>query len=248
MPWNFAGKRALLIAHRGASKDAPENTAAAIRLAFRQGAELVELDVQLTRDRRLVIFHDDGLERTSTGRGRLGRWRYRDLRRLDVGAWFAPRFAGERLLLVSQALALCPSFGGANLELKATRQPDVLISRLIRCLRWTRGQRRVLLSSFDLGLLARLRTSAPHVARALLCARRPWQALRQAVTLGCAALHPHHAVTTPTLIREAHRCGLRIHVWTVDTSEEAKRLLRLGVDGLVTNVPRRLRNVCGAAS
>lgn len=243
MPWSFAGNRALLIAHRGAAMDAPENTAAAIRLAFRQGAHLVELDVQLTRDKRLVIFHDDRLERTSTGRGRLASWLYRDLRRLDTGVWFASRFAGERPLLVSQALTMCPPACGVNLELKATSHAADLIARLIRCLRWTRMRRRVLVSSFDGDLLARLKAAAPSVPRALLCARRPWQALRRAIALECVAFHPHHTVTTPALIQQAHGHGLRVHLWTVDAPGEAKRILRMGADGLVTNVPRRLRGI-----
>lgn len=241
MPWNFGGDRLLVIAHRGASAEAPESTAAAIRLAFRQQADMVELDVQLTRDGRVVIFHDDRLERTSTGHGRLGRFRYRDLRRLDVGSWWAPRFAGERILLASEALTMCLPSCGVNLELKRTSQARALIQRVVRCLRRSGTQRRVLLSSFDHSLLTRLKTAAPGVARALLCARGPRHALRRAVALGCAALHPHHSITTSALIRDAHRHGLRVHVWTVDRLDVARRLIRMGVDGIVTNVPGKMR-------
>jgi glycerophosphoryl diester phosphodiesterase len=152
---------------------------------------MIELDVQMTNDHRLVIFHDERLDRTTNGRGPLTHRRYRDLAGLDAGAWFAPRFAGERILLVSQALRLIRPPCRVNLELKRTRRPAALIHALVRGLRWTRAGRRVLVSSFEASLVARVRTCAPRLPIALLCRRRPWAALQQAVRLGCVAFHPH---------------------------------------------------------
>ncbi len=104
-PWQVR-RRVVTIAHRGASRVAPEGTAVAIRQALALRAEMIELDVQLTRDRRLVIFHDERLERTTDGRGRVAAWSFRELGRLDHGSWFGPEFSGERILLVSQALRM----------------------------------------------------------------------------------------------------------------------------------------------
>ena len=236
-----------IIAHRGASAEAPESTAAAIRRAVALRAEMIELDVQLTKDHRLVIFHDERLERTTNGHGNVARWHYRALARLDAGSWFAPRFAGEHILLVSHALRLIPPPCRVNLELKRTRHPTQLIRRVVQCLRWTRTESRVLVSSFDASLLAKLQAVRPQIARALLCRRAPFQALRQATTLGCVALHPHTALVSPALIAKAHAAGCRVHVWTVDRLDEAKRLLRMGVDGVFTNVPGRLRRVARGA-
>lgn len=232
-----------MIAHRGASADAPESTQAAIRKAFLLGADMVELDVQLTKDKRPVVFHDDRLERTTTGTGRLSDWRYRDLARLDCGTWFAPQFAGERMLLLSQVLRLATPPHGINLELKRTSHPTTMVRKVAQCLHWTRTVSRVLVSSFDVPLLARLKVMSPRVARALLCRRRPTRALRQAIALGCVALHPHRSLVSPTLIKQAHASGLRVHVWTVDRLDEARRFVQMGVDGLVTNVPDRLRDL-----
>src|SRR3989338_9017514 len=120
----------LLIAHRGASAVAPEGTRAAIREAIRAGADMVELDVQMTRDGRLVIFHDERLERTTNGHGVLRRARFADVARLDAGGWFHPRFSGERVLLVSQALRLIPPRIGVNLELKRTSRRRALLHRV----------------------------------------------------------------------------------------------------------------------
>ncbi|MBI3087674.1 MAG: glycerophosphodiester phosphodiesterase [Candidatus Omnitrophica bacterium] len=231
----------LVIAHRGASAEAPEGTRAAIRLALRYRADMIELDVQMTRDRRLVIFHDDRLERTTDGRGRLGMRRYAELARLEAGAWFAPRFSGERILLASQALSLIPPPRRINLELKRTARRRALIRQLVRRVRGTRTAGRVLISSFDAGLLGRVKAAAPRLARALLCRDRPRRALRRAIRLQCRAFHPHVSLVSPSLVADAHAAGLRVHAWTVDDPQEARRLARMGIDGLFTNVPARIR-------
>lgn len=232
-----------IIAHRGASSLAPESTRAALRAASRAQADLIELDVQLTGDGRAVIFHDDRLERTTTGQGAITRSCYRQLRRLDAGSWFAPRFGGERILLLSQALRAVPPRCGFNLELKRTSRPPLLITRLINTVRWTRTMARVLVSSFDLGLLRRCRRAWPALARAVLCTREPQRALRAATALECLAVHPHASLVTRALVREAHARGLRVHTWTVDSVADARRLARLGVDGVITNHPARLRSL-----
>lgn len=230
----------MLIGHRGAAAQAPENTAAAIRAALASGVEMIEMDVQLTRDRRLVVFHDARLDRTTNGTGWLSHWRYRALAGLDCGSWFSPRFANERLLLLSEAVRMIPSPTLINLELKATRHERFVVQRVVRCVRWTRVARRVLVSSFSSSLLARVQRMQPRLARALICRKYPALALRQARALGCVALHPHQSLASAAVIAQVHRHGLRVHVWTVDRPAEARRLWRLGVDGIFTNAPARL--------
>ena len=229
----------LVIAHRGASAVAPESTQAAIREAVRAGADMVELDVQMTRDGRLVVFHDDRLERTTNGTGRVSRRRYASLRRLDAGAWFHPRFRGERILLVSQALRLIPPPVRINLELKRTPRRRALVARLLRAVRRAGVSRRLLLSSFDPALLALLR--GHQLTRALICRHHAESSLRQATRLGCDAWHPHRLLVTPERVARAHAAGLRVHVWTVDDRATAQRLLRWGVDGFFANDPLEFR-------
>jgi len=234
--------RVALIAHRGASAAAPEGTRAAIRGAIRAGAQMIELDVQMTRDGRLVVFHDDRLERTTNGSGWLRELSYAQVARLDAGSWFHPRFAGERVLLVSQAIRLIPQRMRINLELKRTSQRQAVLRRFVRTVRWTRSARRMLVSSFDPALLEPL---CRRVACALLCQHGPERSLQQAVRLGCAAWHPHVSLATPARIRRAHRAGLQVNVWVVDDPRRARRLIRWGADGIVTNDPGRLREVVG---
>lgn len=231
-------RRIQVFAHRGASAVAPESTLAAIQEAARAGAHGVELDIQMTQDGRLVVFHDDRLERTTDGAGRVSKTCYARLARLDVGAWFHPRFAGERMLLASQALRLVPRSMLINLELKRTPRRRPLIRRLLGVLRRAGVSRRLIVSSFDERLLGLLQDT--RFARALICRERPERSLHRAVRLGCVAWHPQATLVTARRVAQAHAAGLRVNVWTVDRAAEAGRLVRLGVDGLFTNDPSKL--------
>ena len=227
----------IIIAHRGASAVAPESTRAAIRTAVAAGAQMIELDVQMTRDGRLVIFHDDRVERTTDGAGRLTAMRYAQVARLNAGVWRGPQFAGERILLVSQALRLIPSRVRVNLELKRTANRQALLQHFLPLAQ--RHWKRLLISSFDHQLLAPLQRT--HLARALICHERPDRSLRDAVRLGCQAWHPLERLVTPQRVAWAHAAGLRVHPWTVDDPTRARQLVRWGVDGVFTNDPARLR-------
>jgi len=220
---------------------APESTSAALREAVRAGAHMVELDVQMTRDGRLVIFHDDRLGRTTGGAGRVISIRYHQLAQLDAGAWFHPRFTGERVLLVSQAIRLIPPPLRINLELKRTVARRAFLERFVRVVRRTRAGTRLLVSSFDPVLLEPLRRS--DLALALLCRYDPDRSLRRAIRLGCQAWHPQVAVVSVRRIQRAHAAGLAVNVWTVDDPAQARRLARWGVDGVFTNDPARFRGL-----
>ena len=239
----FCKAQLMIIAHRGASAVAPESTAVAIRAAVRAGAGMIELDVQMTRDGRLVVFHDERLDRTTNGRGRLARQSYARLARLDAGSWFHPRFTGERILLVSHALRLIPSRVRVNLELKSTPRGDALVSAVRRLVRGVHRQGRVLISSFDATVLRLARSCGLPIA--LIDGASGGvdadRALRRAIRLGCAAWHPSDRIVTCRRVLQAHAAGLRVRVWTVDERRRARQLRRWGVDGIFTNDPARLR-------
>lgn len=204
---------------------------------------MIELDVQMTSDGRLVVFHDDRLERTTNGSGVLARTAYRQLAALDAGSWFHPRFSGERILLVSQAVRLTPQRVRINFELKRTIRGQVLSQRFLQLMRQLRSCHRLLVSSFIPELLQPF--TSTRMARALICRSTPDRSLKHAERLGCCAWHPFHQLVTRRIVERAHAAGLRVHAWTIDDPLRARRLLQWGVDGIFTNHPARMvRSLC----
>jgi glycerophosphoryl diester phosphodiesterase len=229
-------------AHRGASGRAPENTLAAFRAAEADGADGIELDVHLSRDGVPVVIHDETLERTSSGRGPVGAMRFAALQELDAGSWYAPQFAGARLPSLAEVFAWAGNRLRINVEIK-----DAAAGRAVLALLQAHPEVRVLVSSFDHRLLARLRGSAPHLPLGFLCESRLWQrALARAVAAAAESFHPRADRTGRRLVQACHRHGLRVYPWTIDDPQLATRLLRLGVDGFFTNQPGRWADSTGA--
>jgi glycerophosphoryl diester phosphodiesterase len=237
----------LVIAHRGASADAPENTLAAFRLAREQGADGVELDVMRCGSGQVVVFHDADLQRLGGGgftpRDLVRRLDYEDLRRVDLGG-------GERIPLLGEALeALGPELL-VNIELKSATswlgrvRDDGLAEAVAGLVRRHGAEARVLISSFDPLLLLRFRAALPTAATGLLFSARQGRPLRRAWSAPLVrplALHPEAALIEATRLADWRRRGYAVHAWTVDHPAEARCLAALGVDAIITNRPAEIR-------
>jgi glycerophosphoryl diester phosphodiesterase len=245
MSWLPVGAaRPRIIAHRGASADAPENTLAAFRLARQQGADGVELDVMRCKSGEVVVFHDDDLLRLGGRPGSTREATYDELRAIDLGG-------GERVPRLEEALdVLGPLL--VNVELKtAPRWPERLrddgLADEVANVIFRRGaQDRVLVSSFDPLLLGRFRLHAPRVATGLLFAHdqaRPYREAWAAPLLRTTAVHPEGALVDARAVTRWHGRGLMVNVWTVDEPAELRLLRALGVDGIITNRPAETRAV-----
>ncbi len=236
--------RPLVLGHRGASADAPENTLAAFRLALAQGADGVELDVWRCRTGEAVVIHDAETSRVAAAPLRVAAASLAELRALDVGARAGERFRGERIPLLEEALAALPG-AVVNVELKSGRPRDLaLAAAAARAIRAARAEERVVVSSFDYRLVVAFRLAAPTVPVGLLFDAdapgrlRAWLGVR---LLGPAAVHPDRRLVTPERARAWAARGLAVNVWTVDDADEARRLAALGATALITNVPGRIR-------
>jgi glycerophosphoryl diester phosphodiesterase len=237
--------RPLVIAHRGASADAVENTLGAFRLAREQGADGVELDVMRSACGEVLVFHDDDLARLGGGsvRDLVRRMRWEALREIDLG--------GERIPLLSAVLEeLGPLL--VNVELKAeagwqARLRDDGLALAVANLIARHGvQERVLVSSFDPLLLARFRAHAPRVATGLLFAAdqaRPFKEAWAAPLIKPRALHPEAALVSAPRLHAWRARGYAVNVWTVDDAAELRALHALGVDGVITNRPAAARRI-----
>ncbi|MCG6536743.1 MAG: glycerophosphodiester phosphodiesterase [Syntrophales bacterium LBB04] len=234
----------IVTAHRGFSGQAPENTMAAFRRAIDVGCEMIELDVHLTRDGEVAVIHDDDLERTTNGRGAVAAKTLAELRELDAGSWFHPRFSGERIPLLAEVLAITRDRISINIELKRGKHlpytMEELADRTLSVVETAGMADQVLFSSFDPAAVDRIRERNPILLVALIV-ETSWTKPEEA---GGGRIYPVLSCRTTTLneenIRRAHAEGIRVHVWTVNTRREMERFIALGVDGIITNHPNRL--------
>jgi glycerophosphoryl diester phosphodiesterase len=230
----------LVIAHRGASAYRPENTRSAYELAVAQGADMIEVDLHRTEDGAVVIAHDAELERIG-GRGEIADASLAEVRALDAGG-------GEPVPTLDELL---DGFGfriALNLELKqGTRGPYAGLPEVALAAVRKRGlEARTLWSSFYDGVLHDLRRAGADARIALLLSRRSvhgWP--ERARALGAEAVNPELPLVDRPFVERAHAEGLAVYVFTVDPLPEMERLVALGVDGLFTNVPDRMRGLVG---
>jgi glycerophosphoryl diester phosphodiesterase len=243
-----AGGPPLILAHRGASADAPENTLAAFRLALEQGADGVELDVWRCASGEVVVAHDEDLARVAGSPLRIPDARLDSLRAVDVGAWKGARFRGERVPLLAEVLEALPG-AFVNVELKSRGGRELaLAGPAAEVIRRAGAADRVVVSSFHWRLLAAFRLAAPEVPAGLLFDDRAAWRLRTflgVLGLSPAAVHPERSLATDARIAAWTARGLGVNVWTVDDPAEAARLARAGATALITNVPRTIRAALG---
>jgi glycerophosphoryl diester phosphodiesterase len=244
----------LVLAHRGASAYAPENTLAAFRLARELGADGIEFDVQMSNDMVPVIIHDDTLERTTDGKGRVADLTIAEITALDAGGWKTQHYRGERIPTLAQVFEALGDwiqpFGAGrpclvNLELKTEQVFNYGLERQVINLISRYGvQEQILLSSFSALALFRAKKLNPSIPRGLLYEPDPLIALRGSWFrwwAGAHALHPEHVLVDKAYMAWARRKRLPVNTWTVDDPTEARRLAQLGVNAIITNKPDVIR-------
>lgn len=247
-----------VIAHRGSSKDAPENTLAAFELAIEQGADMIELDVQLTKDGQIVAFHDKTLKRTTNGEGKLSNYTLAELKQLDAGSWFDDyRFMGEPIPTLREVLALCAGKIMLNIEIKKyaiDRQQDQMERQLLALLQEYEMVRHTMISSFNTLTLIRLKEMEPRLSTALLYGNtvrtnlRPkipiygYQAYQLVLKARADSLNIRKNLVTRGFLKRSRETGVRIHPFTVDTPKLMKKLILRQVNGIITNDPPKLQH------
>lgn len=230
-----------VIGHRGAAALAPENTLASLREAHRVGCRWVEFDVMLSRDSLPVLIHDERVDRTTSGRGRVPDLTYAELRALDAGSWKSPRFAGERIPHLEEAIALCLELGlAANVEIKPARgherrTGEVVAEALARL--WPADGPPLLVSSFARRSLELALQVAPLIPRGLLAERLPrdWASAMQ--RLGCTSLHLSQRRVSPGELAALVRARVPTLLYTVNAPARARTLLAAGAAAVFTDAP-----------
>jgi glycerophosphoryl diester phosphodiesterase len=241
---------ARVIAHRGASGSAPENTLAAFRRAHELGARWVEFDVRLTADGRPVVFHDDHLDRTTDGGGPLAETPLAALGDLDAGQWFDPEFAGELVPTLEEVLDLLAEMDmGANIELKPKPGHDretADISLSVARDLWPPEAPPLLISSFSDPALAVARDLAPQWPRGLLLGGLADDWMERAASVEAWSIHCDAELLNARGVAEVLDAGYRVMVYTVNDPGRAANLWDWGVDSIITDRPEVLLPLAGS--
>lgn len=240
-----------MIAHRGASHVAPENTLSALRSALAAGADMVEVDVRRTADGALVLLHDESLARTTdveVQHPTRAPWRVQDftlaeVRALDAGAWWSPTYVGEPVPTLAEALEVVGRARSRILiEVKQPKLSPGIEREVAALLRGRRGvEVQAVVQSFDTEAMHRFAWEAPHVPTGLLAPIRRERLHRVA---GWASyLNPNHRLVDRGHVDAIHAAGMQCLPWTADAPRAIRRLLRAGADGVISNRPEVARAV-----
>jgi glycerophosphoryl diester phosphodiesterase len=237
----------LVIAHRGDSEHRPENTLASFASALEVGAEMIEFDVQFTRDGHVVVLHDPGVDRTTNGRGQVRGMNLADIRKLSAGypVRFGAAYTGERVPTLAEALALLKDRARAMIEIKpeaVTEDEDGGVeAHTVAEVRKAGMEKEVALISFSRKALQRCRNLAPEVLRGhLFNAGAAGEMLEGAREAGTELIMPEKRLLTDELRERAREAGVKVATWVVDDPGEMRRLLRFDLYGVGSNRPAEM--------
>ena len=248
MPFSWTGNSDLpiIVAHRGCSADAPENTLAAFAAAIACGADAIELDVRCSADGKVVVIHDATLNRTTDGRGRVAKLPYTAIRQHSAQEQFGDSFSNEGVPLLNEVFDLVANRIGVNIEIKEpprSKRYDI-IEECLRLIRRHRAQRIVMISSFHHSYVRRAKQLEPAITGGVLLHalrhvhRNP---VRLATSVGASFLLCNTSALQKRLVNNAHEHGVRAGVYTVNSTRSVPRLVRAGVDLIFTDDPVKIR-------
>jgi glycerophosphoryl diester phosphodiesterase len=241
--------RPLLIGHRGYPARYPENTMSSFRGAMEAGCDMIELDVALTKDRKVVVIHDDTLDRTTTGRGRVKDRMFEEIQMLDAGSWFDSRFSSERVPELSEVMELTAGRCLLNIEIKesafeACYPTDAIEHQVVAMVKTAAAMDRVIISSFEQRILQRIAAmEAPPAVAFISNHGADKSILEMLLAIKAFSWHPRFKALTRDQVDMLHAAGLKVFPWTINTRAEAEKVLALGVDGFICNDLQVMRSV-----
>jgi len=231
------------IAHRGASAYAPENTIAAFDKAVEMKADYIEIDVQRSKDGKLVVIHDTTVDRTTDGSGKVGNLTFNELRNLDAGSWKGEQFAGAQIPTFDEILDRYHGKIGILIELKAPELYPGIEENIAGKLKEQNLDKpqneKIIVQSFNHNSMKKMNELLPKVPIGVLTSSRAdttEQALQE-FSIYADYFNPSYGIVTPDLVNQVHSLGMKIGSWTVRSQEAANFLLNVGVDAIITDYP-----------
>ncbi|MDA1476065.1 glycerophosphodiester phosphodiesterase [Bacillus changyiensis] len=229
-----------IIAHRGASAYAPENTFAAFEKARELSADFIELDVQMTRDNKLAVIHDDRVDRTTNGTGFVRHFTMHELEKLDAGSWFSPSFQGEKIPTLEAVLQKYHKKMGLLIEIKSSKTQPGIEKSLGKLIDQFGFSLNIIVQSFDSEAIKTLHRLYPSLPTAVLIRPRLGLFSRhqlQYISSFAQYVNMKQTMLNPFLIKSVHRHGMKAFAWTVNGQKTGRRLQSWKIDGIITDYP-----------
>ncbi len=232
-----------IIGHRGYHAKYPENTLVSFEAAIKAGADMIELDVMLSRDRKVVVIHDAILARTTNGNGSVADFTLDELKQLDAGSWFDPHYSNQRIPELSEVLDLVNGRAYVNIEIKSNsyeshHPPDAIEKQIVDLM----GQKNILdtgmISCFDVNILEQIAFMQNPPATAFI-SKKPAgkKTVHMCTRLNIFSWHPDHLIVTRNQVKQMHAAGIKVFPYNVNTFEDYSRMRDMQVDGVITNDP-----------
>ncbi len=239
----FTFDHPLVVGHRGFRARYPENTLASFQAAVDAGVQMVELDIHLSMDHELVVIHDDRVDRTTNATGEVNTMTLSELKKLDAGSWFDDRFAGQRIPTLKEVFDCVGDRVKINIEIKFAGTdyiPGRIESVVLDLIRQEGATARVLISSFDPRVVQYIRQADSSLAVAFISeSAEGMKTVDFCRQLGVYSFHPNFRCLNSELMTELHDAGIHVFPYTVNTEPDFKRMMQLGVDGIITDDPPR---------
>jgi len=241
----------MVIGHRGARAYAPENTVPSFEKGIKCKANMIEFDIRLTKDGHIVVMHDATVNRTTNGTGLVSQLTLKQIKDLDAGAWFSPKFKGTKVPTLGEAIAVIK--GKAKFDIEIKKEPhsnDAIEEKLVEEIFKNNILEDTVVISFNSSSLERVKEIEPRVKIGFLISRNYdfEQGLRETLHIKGEAIHPEYHLLNAHLVSEAHKKGILVRPWNPNDKEEMNKLIEMGVDGIGTDFPDILRLLAESSS
>lgn len=242
-------KKVMVIAHRGFSGVAPENTIASFKKAIEVNADMIELDVSLSKDNIPVVIHDQTVNRTTNGKGKVSEFTLSELKKLDAGSWFKPEFSEEKIPSLEEVIRLVKDKIMLNIEIKSysvkkSSEQSGIEYQVVKLIEKYDIGSQVLISSFSKLAVKRIRELNPDIPVALLhrfTINKPL--IKNYDNIGIYSFNQGKRFFSKKTMNLIHKTGIKLNLYTVNQEREMKKFVKFGVDGIITNYPDKLIQV-----
>ncbi len=239
-PWRKDTNKPMVLGHRGAMGLAPENTIAGIKEGIKHNVNMVEIDVQLSKDKKLIVIHDHTVNRTTTGTGYVCELTSAQIKKLDAGIKFDKKFKGEKVPLLEEVIQFLLNHPNVKLNIEIKNGPVFYPSieeEIVKIIDEYKFYNQVIISSFDHLTLKKIKDINPEIYTGLLYSSRIYNLEKYVEELQLSAIHPLWFYLTPEIVDSMHKMNIAVNTWLINDMELYNRFSKMDIDSFGTNFP-----------